>query len=735
LSDQAKKEEFAVEYDSKNNFAHSLVANLTEKTVKESAYDPDSYENPYPADDIYRSTGDYTIYESMLKDDQIDAAIQLKKDLVLGSGFEVTGSEEVDEEIIDDVLQALTDDQMIPFEDQLEEILSAYEFGFSLTEKIFGKRDDGSLTLKKLCTRHPNTWLIYQDSRGYVVDYVQRASHSDVSIKASSLIHYINKNKFQNPFGNSDLISAHTAWRIKIEVMKYYAIFLEKYSGGTALGKYPKAMPKQARSDLFDALKRLQQGTAMTLPEGVEVEIMEAKSNGEAFQKALDLFNVFIGRAIMIPDLLGYSGSETKGGSFSLGENQMEVFFKHIRRRRKTLEQIINHHIIKPIVVFNHGILEEYPKFTFKPIKDEDTKELARLWIEAVRGKFYEPSDEEINHFREQVNFPRGEVDRVEQQQFPAFGKPKNEKPKEEAPKEAGDNTEGKERDDFTFKQPEKTFGKKVDFSAIKKQLEGGEQLVINESASIVDDILSRLISSINKKKIVQDKQVDRLKSLKIERKADLRRALEKQFKQVFLNAKQQASNELFKQNFAKLDIDQDFLDFLEEEIFFYIGDMEEMLLKEIRIEALAAIRDGKPFSVVEQFVRTELANTARVSIERWARTKTTEVFNRGRLEFFNSSGVIAGYEYSAILDGRTTVICAGLHGKKFRAGTEPTPPMHWNCRSVLLPITRFEEFEPDTKAGGITVETKRSGPISTGKQRDIDKFIEEEIGEGFSRR
>ena len=96
---------YDVDYDRKVNFAENLAANLTERTVKESAEDPDSFEKPYNPDDVYRSKGDYTVYESMMKDDQVDAAIQLKKDLVLGSGFEITGSEDVNPEIIEDVKQ------------------------------------------------------------------------------------------------------------------------------------------------------------------------------------------------------------------------------------------------------------------------------------------------------------------------------------------------------------------------------------------------------------------------------------------------------------------------------------------------------------------------------------------------------------------------------------------------------------------------------------------------------
>jgi NAD+--asparagine ADP-ribosyltransferase len=91
---------------------------------------------------------------------------------------------------------------------------------------------------------------------------------------------------------------------------------------------------------------------------------------------------------------------------------------------------------------------------------------------------------------------------------------------------------------------------------------------------------------------------------------------------------------------------------------------------------------------------------------------------NKGRAEFFKETKVISGYQFAAVLDDRTSDICNGLHGKKFVAGTEPVPPMHFNCRSVLVPITIYEEFEPDEKVGGQNIET----------------FIEDNIGKGFAK-
>jgi NAD+--asparagine ADP-ribosyltransferase len=98
-------------------------------------------------------------------------------------------------------------------------------------------------------------------------------------------------------------------------------------------------------------------------------------------------------------------------------------------------------------------------------------------------------------------------------------------------------------------------------------------------------------------------------------------------------------------------------------------------------------------------------------------RTKHTEVLNKGRLEFFENSGMVSGYQYSAIMDDQTSDICRGLHGKKFKVGEEPIPPMHFNCRSILIPITKFEDFKPSKTVGKIPIQD----------------FIDENVGTGFA--
>jgi SPP1 gp7 family putative phage head morphogenesis protein len=96
-------------------------------------------------------------------------------------------------------------------------------------------------------------------------------------------------------------------------------------------------------------------------------------------------------------------------------------------------------------------------------------------------------------------------------------------------------------------------------------------------------------------------------------------------------------------------------------------------------------------------------------------RTASNEIANRAAFETYASNPDVTGsYEYVAILDSRTTVICAALDGKKFRYDDPkaPRPPQHFGCRSTIVPVI-------DYKAVGIT-------PPATARQTYPEWFDEQ---------
>jgi SPP1 gp7 family putative phage head morphogenesis protein len=83
------------------------------------------------------------------------------------------------------------------------------------------------------------------------------------------------------------------------------------------------------------------------------------------------------------------------------------------------------------------------------------------------------------------------------------------------------------------------------------------------------------------------------------------------------------------------------------------------------------------------------------------SRTNLFEAMNEARFAEFTDPELgdfVQALEYSAILDERTTEICEALNGKVFAADSPEwdaiRPPNHFNCRSVLIPITAIDGWD-----------------------------------------
>ena len=80
---------------------------------------------------------------------------------------------------------------------------------------------------------------------------------------------------------------------------------------------------------------------------------------------------------------------------------------------------------------------------------------------------------------------------------------------------------------------------------------------------------------------------------------------------------------------------------------------------------------------------------TNKVSAKRFARTFTNEVYNQAHFNRYQESTVVDGIQFSAHLDSRTSEQCRMLNMTIWAKGDPAiqTPPLHFNCRSRLLPF------------------------------------------------
>lgn len=111
--------------------------------------------------------------------------------------------------------------------------------------------------------------------------------------------------------------------------------------------------------------------------------------------------------------------------------------------------------------------------------------------------------------------------------------------------------------------------------------------------------------------------------------------------------------------------------------------------------------------------------------LENIARTETMAAYNQGRVAMFREGGV-AAVQFAAILDDRTTTICRARDGLIMElddprlAGN--TPPLHFQCRSVLVPITR--STWKWLQRGDARLEKRHFGWLGPGGPRNLEEAL-----------
>jgi SPP1 gp7 family putative phage head morphogenesis protein len=75
-------------------------------------------------------------------------------------------------------------------------------------------------------------------------------------------------------------------------------------------------------------------------------------------------------------------------------------------------------------------------------------------------------------------------------------------------------------------------------------------------------------------------------------------------------------------------------------------------------------------------------------------RTAVQHVASQARNETLKAnSDVVTEVEWVSTLDSRTTPQCKTLDGQRFPVDAGPRPPIHVNCRSTIVPITKFSKL------------------------------------------
>lgn len=104
----------------------------------------------------------------------------------------------------------------------------------------------------------------------------------------------------------------HALWWyafFKRKGIAWWLIFAEKFASPTPLGKYPQGADQTVINKLLSALRMIAQESVAAIPQGMEMELLEAKRTGDAgYQRLVDYFDRMASIAILGETLTTHIG-------------------------------------------------------------------------------------------------------------------------------------------------------------------------------------------------------------------------------------------------------------------------------------------------------------------------------------------------------------------------------------------------------------------------------------------
>jgi SPP1 gp7 family putative phage head morphogenesis protein len=644
-----------------------------------------------------------TIYDKMRRDDQIKAAMSFKKHSILAGGWDIVSPEMAPEkwkpaELVEKRLKKIEGG----FENTLLQLLTALDYGYSITERVW--KDDNGAYLAALKTRAPHQMEFISDVFGNVTGLEQNAR----PLPMDKFVLYSYATEFSNHYGTSDLEAAYRAWWTKDNAYKWMAMLLERMGIPPIFALYNADDYKGDQlSKLKTIMLRMQAATTGIIPRGDKdsMELWSPELAGQVstvFIPAMDMFNRDIARAILMPGLLGATPDDAEG-SYARAQVHFDVFMLVIEHVRRELQELVNAQIVAQIVAVEVGPLEEPPRFEFRPLTDDVRIDLMESWGKMVDADIVKRQGEDEKHIRKQLKFPEREAKDED------FDEPEPAPPGEggvaddQIPSGAGGNPgKGKVK---RLAAPTRS----AHFEQVARRLDALEAQSKDKLKGVLAALRDVFIADLPKKPTAA-----KINDLKMPG-SPLEDSIASMLLAAFGQGRKDVRTEVNpKPNAKPAMTPKAAIRYLREKALWVKGITEEQLLKDAKAVLLQSLHNGEgtaetvhklqdvwlPYLGDESIIEDELQLTA-PRLETIVRTNTTDAYNNGRLVEMRDpdlEGFIHGVEYSAIIDERTTELCQHLDRKIFRIDDVDidrfTPPNHYNCRSILVPIMVDEPID-----------------------------------------
>jgi phage gp29-like protein len=340
------------------------------------------------------------LYDELMRDPQVATVISKRVDALVGREWEVKSGlpddpeSEAAAQLVRDVLGAMRLSQAAG------KLSGALLKGVAIGEVMWTLRD-GRIVPRRIKGRDPRRFAFRAPEAGGEPELrlLTRESVIDgVAVPPRKFVVHRFGDEYENPWGLG--LGHRLFWPVffKRQGISFWLQGLDKYSQPTALGKYPPGANDDVKNTLLAALTAISREAGVIVPDGMAVELLEAKRAGtfDAYESLARYMDEDIAKAVLGETLSTQVGAS---GSRALGEVHNEVRLEIVKADADRLSETLNDGLVQWIVDLNlpgyAGSGLPYPAVWWDVSEPEDLAARAKRDVD-VKSLGYRPTQDYV---------------------------------------------------------------------------------------------------------------------------------------------------------------------------------------------------------------------------------------------------------------------------------------------------------------------------------------------------
>lgn len=256
--------------------------------------------------------GGLEIYEDVLRDPQVFSTFQQRRLAVVSKEWDVeAGAKDKTSQMAADFLREQI--ASVGFDGATSKMLHGLFYGYAAAECLFAT-DGSRVALNKIKVRKARRFVFDNDGNLRLLTQ-QSAGEGELMPPRKFWTFAAGADNDDEPYGLG--LGHWCYWPVwfKKNGIRFWSMFLDKFGAPTAVGKFPHGTSEADQRKLLDAVSAIRRDSGVIIPEGLLIELLEAKRSGTSDNMDFhDTMDAAIAKVILSQTMTTDNGSSRSQG-------------------------------------------------------------------------------------------------------------------------------------------------------------------------------------------------------------------------------------------------------------------------------------------------------------------------------------------------------------------------------------------------------------------------------------